>query len=234
MKIKNIVLYILFFYTINFYSQNKDSIVNVIRENQKEYFERSEKHLKNDNTYGALELYHSIWSLSNALHEYSGIPLYSDSTFAYIENVSKKRIDSLLSIFHNKELKKWKGKWKLMQLQEKAGLIYSYKYIEITDDKILFYDESLDTSSRVEEIKIAPYRHPYTGFVSEYYKGVEFKNGEIWEFTVEEKTGEKRLFPFIRRIEDGTEVRIIDDSGMWEVPEELAQKEYRTYYTLIE
>lgn len=222
---KNILLYVLFVCTFSAFAQNKDSIANVVKGN----FERAEKLLNDNDIRTSMYRYHSAILTSDKYQ-------ITDSVTEHLRTTSRKRIDSLLPVVLNESFMHFKknrnriGKWKLTQLKENE--YFSYQYIEITDDKILFYDENSDTPSRIEEIKFPSYEHFYESFHRESFCDivVEFKNGEIWEFSWygESYTGGGKpkyfLIPFIRRLENGTETKGKQYNGI---------KENRTYYTLI-
>lgn len=217
MKIRNIILYILFLCTSRVFAQNKDSLANVI----KNRFEKAETELKNGRKVNSLMRYYSIDFIADKYQ-------LNDSVTEHLRTISIKKIDSLLPVIINEKSSQWKGRWKLTQL--KKNEYFSYQYIEITDDKILFYDDSLNIPSRVEDIKSPSYEYFYSSFKREDFNSVEFKNGEIWRFDWhgEASTGGGKikwfLFPFIRRLEDGTIQQNPTSS----------KKEHRTYYTLIE
>lgn len=218
---KNILLYILFFCAFNVFAQNKDSLVNVLNN----HFERAEKELKDNSIHLALGMYHFI---IYKLDKYQ----LNDSATTHLRTISIKRADSLFPIVLNENFKRLKkGKWKLKQLKDNE--IYAYKYIEITENKILFYDKKLKAPSRVEEIVYPLYedlRKLSPSAFSIYEIGVKFKNGEIWSFNWDgESTGGEIkyfLYPFLSRLEDGTEAehRYSIDS---------VRKKDVTYYILI-
>ena len=65
---------------------------------------------------------------------------------------------------------------------------------------------------------------------------VEFKNKEIWEFSLKEKNNELRLFPNLKTQSDGTTWFLLDERSMIrnkDDREKALAKEIRTYYIKI-
>jgi hypothetical protein len=181
--------------------------------NQKEYFEKAEKALENSNGMTALHMYNSVFIFELGTE---------------IENLSKKKIDSLLPIYQKLHWKKLKGKWKLKQLKTK---LFNYKYIEITDSEILFFGKkSSGLPLRVEKIKFTKYN--YDDIVIPI-SDVEFQNTEIWSFSISPEKGEERLYPKIKRNSNGEFIIISDERGIIRNPDErkkALKEDIYTYY----
>lgn len=186
------------------------------KEYQKEIFIKAEKALKDSKGFEALYYYHEVFFLD----------LKSD-----IEIKAKAKIDSLLPIYQKKESDKWKGIWKLKQLKTNR---FDYEKIIITENEISFYKKENDTTySRIETIKHKKY-DPNDLMVDIH--SVEFKNKEIWEFSLKEKNNELRLFPNLKTQSDGTTWFLLDERSMIrnkDDREKALAKEIRTYYIKI-
>lgn len=179
---------------------------------QKEYFKKGEDALNNSNGLLALYMFHStgIFDLNTE-----------------IEHISKKRVDSLLPIYQKQHFEKIKGKWKLKHLKTQ---FFSYEYIEITDDEILFYDKNNSAvPSRIEKIKFAKH-DPLDIMIP--VSSVEFQNTEIWRFSLNSEKGEERLYPNIDRFSDGTSVILLDERAYITdtIKRKKALEEDITYY----
>ncbi|PSG86070.1 hypothetical protein [Aurantibacter aestuarii] len=185
-------------------------------EYQRESFIKAEKALKNSNGLEALHYFHTVCILD----------VKSD-----IEIKAKAKIDSLLPIYQKKELEKWKGTWKLKQIKTNR---FDYEKIIITEKEISFYKKEKDTTySRNETIEHKKY-DPNDLIVDIH--SVEFKNKEIWEFSLKEKNNELRLFPNLKTQSDGTTWILLDERSMIrnkDDREKALAEEIRTYYTKI-
>jgi hypothetical protein len=214
---KNNILYILLFSILKISAQEKiDSTLLVDR---KKYFELGEKALKNSNIYYALSSFHTFCFLNDINSE----------TQSNYRIIAGKKIDSLLTLFQKKELKKWKGKWKLKQLTTTK---YNYEYIEITKTEVRFFDKFSKIPIRVEKIQFAPYD---SGDLIISYSKLLFNNNEIWEFGITNSKNEKRLVIEVKRDENGEQWFLLDERGIIKDPvaRKIAlEKEIRTYYIL--
>jgi hypothetical protein len=210
---KNILLFTLLLFIHRVSAQN--ILDEKLFKSQKDDFEKAEKALENSDELEALNFHHFVYSIN----------LNTD-----LESISKKRIDSLLPLIQKKEIKKWKGKWKIKQLRTNK---FNYEYIEITENKILFYDKNnLVIPSRIEEIRFAKY-NPRDIFIS--ISRVIFKNNEVWEFNTEKVNRELRLFPNLKTDANGKGYHLLDDRSIIKDPvkrKEALAEEIRTYYIL--
>lgn len=170
----------------------------------------------------------------NALHYFHstiGINL-DDEPMTKHEIYARKKVDSLLPIFQEKERKKWKGRWKLKQLKH---LTYNYEYIEISDSTVLFFNkDSINIPCRIEKIKIANY-DDLDMFT--LLNCLQFENNEIWEFTFKKVKREKRLLVFIIKDANGSRSFLLDERGIikdQKKRKEALKKEVKTYYVLEE
>ena len=205
---KNFLLIFTILFCSNLFGQN-DSIIKL----QKEYFKEAEKLVNNSNGLNALFYYHQVC-----------FPNLKTS----IEIKAKERIDSLLPIYKKTESDKWIGEWKLKQLKTN---LFSYEKIIISETEISFYDKIDDKSpSRTELIKYTEYNK---SDLTINLNSVEFNNKEIWEFSVEKKENEIRLFPNLKTETDGTTYILLDERAMIinkEDREKALAEEIRTYY----
>lgn len=186
---------------------------------QKEYFEIGEKALKKSKSMKALNAFHSVLCLKD---------INSVPTNKY-EIQARKKIDSLLPIFQQLEMKKLKGRWKLKQLTTEK---YNYEYIEITDDEILFFDKNSNTPIRIEKIEFAPYDDTE---ITLPLSQLIFKNNEIWEFNIRKVKNETRLLTYVARDENGISYFLVDDRGIIKDPKarkKAYEGEINTYYIL--
>ncbi|MDY0090827.1 MAG: hypothetical protein RBR78_10750 [Flavobacteriaceae bacterium] len=218
---KKVFLILVLILSVQIYGQKEglsEDFVKGILTNQEKGLKKAEKLLKKSNEIGAIYEFHLIY-VFRFDNEY--------------ERIAKKRIDSLFPILQKKLIKKAKGKWKLKFLtNELLGYKPTYEYIEITDDKIIFFETNPDIPSRIENINFSSYDYREFSIPS-----LDFENGEIWEFLTGEKKKEKRLYPSIKRFSDGTREKWIDEIGIIIDRKERKKayaEERRTYYTLIE
>ncbi|MFA5557277.1 MAG: hypothetical protein WCY06_08550 [Flavobacteriaceae bacterium] len=226
---KKLLLYIILFLSLDLFAQ--DTLVQYIINNQERYFKLGEEELKKSNEFRALEYFHSICFLQTGLK-------ISDAkrTDTEIEIIAKKRVDSLLPFFQQRELKKWQGRWQLKNLNDREKSSFNYKHIEITPNEILFFNEKDPESPvRVEQIKFRPYDGRDLS-LSEYFNWLEFENTEWWEFKTEKIKREIRLYPSIKRRQDGVKTHIIKDIFMGSKRKykktEREYKDKKTYYIL--
>jgi hypothetical protein len=208
---KNFLLILIILFCSNLFGQN-DSIIKL----QKEYFKEAEKLVNDSNGLDALFYYHQV--------------CFPDLKTT-IEFKAKKKIDSLLPIYQKKESTKWIGEWKLKQLKSN---LFSYEKIIISETEISFYNKIDDRNpSRTELIKHTEYdQSDFTINLN----SVEFNNKEIWEFSVEKKEEELRLFPNLKTEADGTTYILLDERAMIinkEDREKALAEEIRTYYIKI-
>ncbi|BCY29279.1 hypothetical protein KK2020170_21470 [Flavobacterium okayamense] len=173
--------------------------------------------LKKGNDFNALLSFHSVLGYNfdkNPMTEY--------------EIYARKKIDSLFPIYQKKEKEKWKGKWKLQQLQ---NFEYNYEYIEFKDSLVLFYKiEDAFKPCRIENLKFANYNDLDT---LNFYNSLEFKNNEIWEFTFEVINGEKRLKVYLLRDENKVYRTLLDERGLFrdeQKRKKALEEEILTYY----
>jgi hypothetical protein len=208
---KKVKLIILLLFPIIIFSQKTN-----YKEYQKENFIKAEKALKDSKGLEALHYYHGVCFLN----------LKSD-----IEIKAKVKIDSLLPIYQKKESEKWKGTWKLKQLKTNR---FNYEKIIITEKEISFYKKENDTTfSRSEAIKYK--KHDPNDLMVDIHS-VEFKNKEIWEFSIKKVNSEIRLFPNLKTQSDGTTWILLDERSMIrnkDDREKALAEEIRTYYTKI-
>lgn len=204
----NFLLILIILFCSNLFGQN-DTIIK----SQKEYFKEAEKLANDSNGLDALFYYHQVC-----------FPNLKTS----IEIKAKERIDSLLPIYKKLESTKWIGEWKLKQLKTN---LFNYEKILISETEISFYDKIDDKSpSRTELIKFTEYDQ---SDLTINLNSVEFNNKEIWEFSVEKKEKEIRLFPNLKTEADGTTYILLDERAMIinkEDREKALAEEIRTYY----
>lgn len=150
----------------------------------------------------------------------------SSNTDEEIKEISKKKIDSLVPIYRFKEIEKWKGRWELKQLKTDR---FSYEIIEVTKNKILFYDKiNSIIPSREEDIKF--FEHLPKEILPNFLS-LEFKNKEIWEFNFSDKKSENRLLVNMTKDVHGTSYLILDHSYNTDSNEmEKSIDENKTYY----
>lgn len=220
---KNILLIFTFMFGVQMYGQDGD-FWKKTRMSQKQRFKDAESLLKKSEEIQAIFKYHYVYG-SNLDTEY--------------EKIAKKRLDSLLPIVQRKHLQKIKGKWKLKFLTNEF-LSYKpvYEYIEIKDDKIIFFEQNSDIPSRVENIVLTPYDNSLYNRASRDVSSISliFENNEIWEFSGEEKNKEKRIYPRIKWLSNGPNEEWIDEISIIIDRKELKKvlaEERRTYYVLV-
>ena len=149
---------------------------NVDHIQQRIYFEKAEKHLKDAEIFHALKLYHFI-SNSN---------LHTET-----EITSKQKFDSLFPFYQKKQTEKaitsWKGIWKLQQLRNNDP---SYKYLVFDEREIKFYANNLNEKpDKIEKITFASSNELPAEL---HVTLLLFANSELWSFQIE-NDGEERL-----------------------------------------
>ena len=185
-------------------------------EKQEKRFFEAEKYLKRN-------------KLKKALFKYQFVcGIYSPET--EFKTKANAKIDSLLPIVQNKEMKEWKGEWELKQLKTDR---FDFKKIIVTEDSIAFFKNKSDSiASRIEKIKIPEFNHK--DFLNT--RSVVFSNDEVWEFNVEKYKRKDRLFVKMKTDSEGTSYMILDHRHMIidrkERKKALAE-EVRTFYTRI-
>lgn len=208
---KSLLLTLIILFSSNLFGQN-DSILK----SQKEYYSKAEKLMNDSNGLEALFYYHQV--------------CFPDLNTSF-EIKAKNKIDSLLPIYQKKKSTKWIGEWKLKQLKTN---LFDYEKIIISETEISFYKKFDDIkASRTELIKHTEYdQKDFTVNLN----SVEFKNKEIWEFSVKEKGNELRLFPNLKTESDGTTYILLDERSMIRNKadrEKALAEEIRTYYIKI-
>ena len=205
---KNNLLLIVILFNLNLFGQSESTL-----KYEKEYFENAEQALKNSKGLEALYYYHWVCFLDSNTN---------------IEDISRKKIDSLFPIYQKKEIKKWNGIWKLKQLKTN---LFNYTKIKVTEDEISFFDSENDTiASRVEKIKPTKYDPNEIDFNT---STVKFKNNEIWEFRIKKVNDELRLFPKLKTDSTGVSWITADDRGIIKDSverEKALAEEIRTFY----
>jgi len=185
-------------------------------EKQEKRFFEAEKYLKRN-------------KLKKALFKYQFVcGIYSPET--EFKTKANAKIDSLLPIVQNKEMKEWNGEWELKQLKTDR---FDFKKIIVTEDSIAFFKNKSDSiASRIEKIKIPEFNHK--DFLNT--RSVVFSNNEVWEFNVEKYKRKDRLFVKMKTDSEGTSYMILDHRHMIidrkERKKALAE-EVRTFYTRI-
>jgi hypothetical protein len=181
-------------------------------QDQDYHFNLAEINLKNGNGLLALKHFHAV-------------KMFEMNTIR--ENLAQIKIDSLLPIYQKLERQKWIGKWKLKQLQSN---LFEYELITITNDSIIFYSKNdLNIPTRAEWIY--PVKNTTANELP--ISKVNFANGEVWEFSVEIKDGQRRLFPTLKQSSDGLTWFLVDDRGIIRDPvarKKALESEIRTYY----
>lgn len=185
-------------------------------ERQEKRFLEAEKYLKRNKVKKALFKYQFVCGI------------YSPETEFKIK--ANAKIDSLLPIVQNKEMKKWKGEWELKQLKTDK---FDFKKIIVYEDSIAFFKNKSDSiASRTEKIEIPEFNHK--DFLNT--RSVVFANNEVWEFNVEKHKREDRLFVRLKTDSEGNSYMILDHRHMIidrkERKKALAE-EVRTFYTRI-
>ena len=182
---------------------------------------------KQEKRFFEAEKYFKRNKLKKALFKYQFVcGIYSPET--EFKTKANAKIDSLLPIVQNKEMKEWKGEWELKQLKTDR---FDFKKIIVTEDSIAFFKNKSDSiASRTEKIKIPEFNHK--DFLNT--RSVVFSNNEVWEFNVEKHKRKDRLFVKLKTDSEGTSYMILDHRHMIidrkERKKALAE-EVRTFYT---
>ena len=175
---------LLLFMSIQIWSQ--DAIRN---QYQKENFESAKNTLENGN--------HTV-----AIREF--LLVYDMNAKSEIAQIAIKKADSLKSIIRNNKLNRLLGDWKWVSKEgnwaiREDGL--SGKMITINVDEILFFELYRNSKKwelvKTEKIKFSenPESYSFTEFL--------YSNKEIWDYSVDENSGELKAYYIGEKTEEG-------------------------------
>ncbi|MDI5886779.1 MULTISPECIES: hypothetical protein [Flavobacterium] len=175
---------LLLFMSIQIWSQ--DAIRN---QYQKENFESAKNTLENGN--------HTV-----AIREF--LLVYDMNAKSEIAQIAIKKADSLKSIIRNNKLNRLLGDWKWVSKEgnwaiREDGL--GGKMITINVDEILFFELYRNSKKwelvKTEKIKFSenPESYSFTEFL--------YSNKEIWDYSVDENSGELKAYYIGEKTEEG-------------------------------
>lgn len=175
---------LLLFMSIQIWSQ--DAIRN---QYQKENFESAKNTLENGN--------HTV-----AIREF--LLVYDMNAKSEIAQIAIKKADSLKSIIRNNKINRLLGDWKWVSKEgnwaiREDGL--SGKMITINVDEILFFELYRNSKKwelvKTEKIKFSenPESYSFTEFL--------YSNKEIWDYSVDENSGELKAYYIGEKTEEG-------------------------------
>ena len=175
---------LLLFMSIQIWSQ--DAIRN---QYQKENFESAKNTLENGN--------HTV-----AIREFSLV--YDMNAKSEIAQIAIKKADSLKSIIRNNKINRLLGDWKWVSKEgnwaiREDGL--GGKMITINVDEILFFELYRNSKKwelvKTEKIKFSenPESYSFTEFL--------YSNKEIWDYSVDENSGELKAYYIGEKTEEG-------------------------------
>lgn len=175
---------LLLFMSIQIWSQ--DAIQN---QYQKENFESAKNTLENGN--------HTV-----AIREF--LLVYDMNAKSEIAQIAIKKADSLKSIIRNNKLNRLLGDWKWVSKEgnwaiREDGL--GGKMITINVDEILFFELYRNSKKwelvKTEKIKFSenPESYSFTEFL--------YSNKEIWDYSVDENSGELKAYYIGEKTEEG-------------------------------
>lgn len=116
---------------------------------------------------------------------------------------SKRIIDSLLPIFRQSKTEQLKGRWKLKKLNFDPYPGSYSEFIEFNDTHITFYSYKSDGELRIDRLEKINYEKYDSKYIFFDPYRLEFTNGEIWAFEINNKQTTKRLYPIIYKGIDG-------------------------------
>jgi hypothetical protein len=187
---------------------------------QNQWFENGQKYLIK----GQLEIAVGQFSMANMIGENSNVKI-----------LARQKIDSLLPLIRKKNIREWKGNWKIKELNYNPYPGKFSDYIRFTDDKIIFYQKKPDGKEiilRSEPFKFLQYDSiKYDANI----RKVEFKNSEIWSFWVGTKNSQKRLYPKLERDSLGISIMLLDERGFTtdrKLRKREMEKEIYTFYVI--
>ena len=120
-----------------------------------------------------------------------------------ISEKSRRYIDSLLPVFRNDKTNELNGRWELSELHYEPVKGCFPDLMEFNNDTITFYSTEEKAKLKIlKKEKINYVEYDSTEIFFEPYE-IKFSNGEIWSFSIKNKLFKKKLYPTLKRTEEG-------------------------------